>query len=152
MKKFRYKFPTGLTVVTIIAAVAVFGLSIFNILRLCNVGSLETFNPGLDILSVVLCLVIFALLISLLAFSAFKITAKGITLNLFFKSYKIRPDTIVSIRQERESKTTALYYLSEKSGEVEFLVVCVSAKDIDGFVKAVVDIAPQVNVEYFDLT
>ena len=53
MKKFRYKFPTALTVVTIIASVAIFGLSLFNILRLCEVGSLETFNPALDILSVV---------------------------------------------------------------------------------------------------
>ena len=73
MKKFRYKFPTALTVVTIIASVAIFGLSLFNILRLCEVGSLETFNPALDILSVVLCLLIFALLVSLLIFSAFKV-------------------------------------------------------------------------------
>ena len=143
MKKFRYKFPTALTVVTIIASVAIFGLSLFNILRLCEVGSLETFNPALDIL---------ALLVSLLIFSAFKVSNKGVFLNLFFKSYKIRPDAIVTIRQERESKATALYYLSEKSGDIEFLVICVSSKDIDAFVKAVVDIAPQVKVEYFDLT
>lgn len=152
MKKFRYKFPTALTVVTIIASVAIFGLSLFNILRLCEVGSLETFNPALDILSVVLCLLIFALLVSLLIFSAFKVSNKGIFLNLFFKSYKIRPDAIVTIRQERESKATALYYLSEKSGDIEFLVICVSSKEIDAFIKAVVDIAPQVKVEYFDLT
>ncbi len=154
MKKYKYRFPTKLYVITSVAAVAVTALSIFNILRLAEVGDLFSFNRPLDITSIVLCALILTALILVMIFSSYEISEKGVTLNMVIVRRKLLSEDLLMIRQERATKTAALYFRVPKGktdDSIGYVVICVKPNETEDFIKDVTDYNPHVMVDYFDL-
>ncbi|MGN0760552.1 MAG: hypothetical protein ACI4MV_01260 [Christensenellales bacterium] len=143
---FRYKPNAWIAVSSTVLSIILLVCAIVNVLRLCGVRNMQSYNYPLDIIATVICVVMPVLLLVMIYGSAYTLTERGIRCNIGVFFHTISYQDVLLIRQDSDKTVLILYIKTTKQGQVvdsrsgiqaNILQVNVDKKHFDAVIDAI---------------
>ena len=115
---FRYKPNAWIAATSTVLSIILLVCAIVNVLRLCGVRNMQSYNYTLDIIATIICVVMPTILLSMIYLSAYTLTERGIRCNIGVFFHTLSYQDILLIRQDSDKTVLILYIKTSKQGQV----------------------------------
>ncbi|MGN0771189.1 MAG: hypothetical protein ACI4MI_01200 [Christensenellales bacterium] len=115
---FRYKTNTWIAVSATTLSIILLVCAVVNVLRLCGVRNMQSYNYTLDIVATIICTIMPIIMLGMVFGSAYTLTDKGVRCNMGLFCYTVRYEDILLMRQDSDKTILILYVKTDKKGQV----------------------------------